>query len=174
MSKNVIIASVIVVVVVLVGGYFLLGSINKPEGGQNQVSNNTEQSGKKMAFLDFVKKGGSYKCEVNQLINNTQTKGTTYINNRMIRGEYNTTVQGINITSMMIVRDGFAYNWNSMMPNAGFKIKVDGNYNSSGVETSGNYSFNGETIGDYNCDAWTVDQSKFAVPTNITFQEIIN
>jgi hypothetical protein len=132
-----------------------------------------DESGKKMAFSEFLKQGGSYKCEVNQYVNEMETKGTTYINDGMIRGEYNTKVQNMNVDSTMIVRDGYTYSWTSVMPTTGFKAKVAEVVGGDAVAgPSGQYSFNATQIGDYNCEAWTADASKFTIPTNITFKDV--
>lgn len=175
------IVGIVVGLAVIVAGYaFYQSKSTEPA----QVGQNTESgtqlaegegspTGKKMDFMSFVKQGGSYKCEVHQSISGIDTVGTTYINGGMIRGEYNTKVQGMNIDSTFIVRDGYTYSWNSMLAGQGFKAKVVENVGgdaSSG--TSGSYGFDENTIGDYNCEAWTVDASKFVVPTSISFKVV--
>ncbi len=91
----------------------------------------------------------------------------------LIRGEYNTEAQGINIGTTMIVRDGYAYSWTSVAPNMGFKAKVVENVEANpNAGASGAYSWNVDQIGDYECNDWTADPSKFAVPTGVNFQEI--
>ncbi len=149
MSKTLI--SVLVVGVIVVGGYF---SINKDKGGadtQKEVSTTgtettdttkPETAGKKMAFSEFIKNGGSYKCTVNQNVNNTTTVGTTYIDGSMIRGEYNTKVSGMSIDSTMIVRDGYTYSWSSALPSMAFKAKVVASTGDTSAPVSGTYSFN--------------------------------
>lgn len=143
-------------------------------GTQNEIVIQAT-SGKKIPFSELVKKqDGAYKCTVNQYVANIETKGTAYINAGMIRGEFNTKVQNMNVDSTFVVRDGYSYTWSSMLPSMGFKAKVDtsagGNNNTAGP--SGTYVFNAEQIGDYNCEAWNVDQSKFQIPSNITFKEM--
>lgn len=179
MSKTII--SILIIGAVAVGGYFLSksnkGGYQETKGETNvEVSKEeaTKPNGKKIAFSEFIKQSGSYKCTVNQSLNNTVTKGTTYLSNGMIRGEYNTKVSGMSVDSTILVRDGYTYSWNSMMPSMGFKMKVQTTTNTPnvGASASGSYSFNAEQIGDYDCQAWTVDQSKFAVPTTITFKEM--
>ena len=174
MSKNLIISIAVVVVLAAVGGYFLIPSLmNNTQSGENQVNNPNENSGKKMAFSDFVKQGGSYQCEVNQSTDEIETKGTAFIHNGMVRGEYSTNLDGMNLTSTVIVRDGFAYSWNSLVPNTGFKVKTTAN-GSTSSEASGEYSFSPDQIGDYDCQPWAADDSKFTVPTSITFKEVTN
>ncbi len=177
--KNIIIG--VVVVAVAVAGYFMFKgdsgdslSTGMPVPGTNTEETIVNQeSGKKMAFSEFVKQGGAYKCTVNQNVGGTASVGTTYISNGMIRGEYNTKAQGLSIDTTLIVRDGFTYSWSSMAPSMGFKSKVvTGVVEDGSTNTSGTYSFNAEQIGDYDCEAWTVDASKFALPKGVTFREV--
>ena len=168
MSKKTIV-SLVVVAVLIVGVSLILGNKNTKPGEEES----TTPVSKKMAFSEFLKQGGTYKCEINQKVDNTETKGTTYINGEMIRGEYSTKVENVDINSTILVRDGYTYSWTSSLPNMGFKIKMDPKTtDNSGINNPSSYGFNAEQIGDYNCEAWTLDQSKFTVPTNITFREL--
>lgn len=171
MSK--IIVGLVVAALVAGGAYYF---ISNKGSGDAMVPSNTDTSapaGKKMAFSEFIKQGGSYKCTVNQSVGGVTSQGITYISGDMIRGEYKTNVQGMDVSSMMIVRDGYTYSWTSMMPNTGFKVKVAANATGdTSAAASGQYSFNAEQIGDYNCEAWTADASMFTVPTDVKFQEI--
>jgi hypothetical protein len=120
-----------------------------------------------------MKGGGSYKCTVNQNVGGMDTKGTTYMKDGMVRGEYKTNVQGVSMESTLIVRDGYTYSWSSAMPNLGFKAKVVGDTApDTNAGTSGTYSFNAEQIGDYDCQPWTSDDTMFAIPATITFTEV--
>lgn len=190
MSKNLIWAVGIVVVIGAI--YWGISSmtgddnLSAPTAQQQTEKNNSDSSNtadanpaesksasKKEPFSDFVKKGGSYKCTVNQSVGGVNTSGTTYINNSMIRGEYSSQVQGMSINTFFIARDGFTYTWNSMMPTSGFKAKIVAPTEAdSSASMSASYSFNAETIGDYDCSPWSVDMSKFTIPTSVTFQTI--
>lgn len=166
----------ILLVIVIVGGYFSINKNKKVEeikSEENKVEvKNT--SGKKMAFSEFIKNGGSYKCTVHQYVGQTDTVGTTYVNSGMVSGKYETKVNGMNIVSNVLVRDGYSYSWNSIMPGTGFKSKVIDTPKDNPVPapTSGSYSFNAEQIGDYDCKPDKVDQALFAIPASITFKEI--
>ncbi len=167
MSKTSI--AILVIIVIVVAGYFIF---SKPKSEENQNTDTVGTTGnKKMAFGEFLKQGGSYKCEVNQYVDDIETKGTTYISNGMIRGEYSTKVEGVDMTSITIIRDGYTYSWTSTL-STGFKIKNEVD-SSTGEDTSysGTYGYAAQ-IRDYNCVAWSADQSKFSIPTNIEFQEI--
>jgi len=166
--------SVLIVVLVLVGGYFAF------RGGRTEVTENEtggEQEGivetsKKMAFSEFVKQDGSYKCDVKQAMSDFENEGTVYISEGNISGEFTTIAEGRPMQTMFMMRDGYSYTWSSALPNMGFKVKVNTTLGDGGTDTSGTYSWNANQIGDYNCEAWNADQSKFSIPTNVKFQEM--
>jgi hypothetical protein len=175
-QKNIII-SVVVAVVIIVSGYFIYTSNKASETassttvGTNNggtVGSNTT-GGKKIAFSEFIKKGGSYKCTVYQSVGGATTEGVTYFSNGKIRSEYNTKVQGISVSTTLIVKDGYTYSWTSSAPTTGLKVKLASV--STGTGTSGSYSFNADKIGDYNCQPWTVDTTRFDLPTGVIFSE---
>jgi hypothetical protein len=133
-----------------------------------------QPTGKKMAFSQFIKQDfGPYKCEVKQAFSDMENNGTVYLNAGNIRGDFSTIAEGRKMDSSFIMKDGYTYNWSSFAPTMGVKVKVntttDGDTN---TQTSGTYSWNAEQIGEYNCEAWTVDESKFTLPSTITFTEI--
>ncbi len=159
-----------------VGGYLALkSSKNLSVDDKLTQADNAKpmSSGKKKAFSEFMKDSGSYKCTVNQYIANTETKGTVYLANGLLKASYGTKVQGMNIETSVIVRDGYSYSWSSFSPKSGFKAKIDttsGGDTSAG--TSGSYSFKAEQIGDYDCQAWQADPSFFELPTGVNFTEV--
>ncbi len=173
--KNIIIG--IVAVGVLVGGYFVFTNKNVE---QNDGEVKTETSGKKMAFEAFLKNdSGAYVCTVNQYVGDVESKGTVYITNaetmseRKIRGEFKTSVQGMEVESTFIMKDGFSYTWSSMMPSMGYKVKIEENKTSNtDTKTSGTYTFDATQIGDYDCKEWIVDQSKFTPPSSVKFMDL--
>lgn len=186
--------------VIIIGGGIML--INKNNSGKNDndnidgdssmmenemnsenenSENNTENSNsKKMAFDVFLKQGGSYECTVNQNFENVTSSGKVWIDgatgsseNVRINGEFESTVAGQSFVSHMIVRDGFTYTWSSAMPSVGMKIKNTGAETiNTNQNTSGNITWDAKNIGDYNCNAWTTQESKFALPKGVTFTEI--
>ncbi len=187
---------------VLIGGGFALAKNSKPEASNmpNQVASDASTdaapatetpantSGKKMAFDAFIKRGdGSYVCTVSQYMSNMENKGTVYIegsedqDKRKIRGDFNTVAEGMKIDSSFVIKDGYTYSWNSFMPKSGFKMampKADASADANGAVTanqngnSGNYVWNASQIGDYDCQPWTVDEAKFALPSTVTFTEV--
>lgn len=169
---------IILVAVLGAGAYFVFGpkanSIPEVETqGEVSTIDTKAPTGKKMAFTEFVKQGGSYTCMVSQNVQNTTAEGTVYISNGSIRGEYDTMYGSTAMHVSTIVKDGYSYTWTSAMPNMGFKAKVVENAESdTGAAMSGSYSWNAETIGDYNCTPWTPDASKFVLPASVTFTDV--
>ena len=182
----------IIVLMVVGGGYYAYKTKNSAvptTSAQVEVKNNQPQgiavgepnpsapaTGKKMAFSQLVEQKGTYKCTVNQYVGSMETKGTVYMSEGMIRAEFSTTMQGKMIETSMIARDGYTYSWTSMMPTMGYKTKMTqpqaGGVVDTKAQTSGSYSWNAEQIGDYNCEAWTADSSKFEIPKTINFTSV--
>ncbi len=174
---------------IFVGGLYLLQSMQNPEQNQNSETenvseeisdqeNNVQPNSKKMAFSQFVKQKGSYKCEVDQYLDSgysQKTTGTVFLSDGKIRGDFDIAVQGMNLKTSLIVKDDFTYTWTSMSP-VGRKMKVDaeGETGASNgvVDNGGSYSWNDQLIGDYNCVDWNVDNSVFELPAGIQFQEV--
>lgn len=157
----------------------ILGYVAVQPGKTDTVVNTTPEpqetqqpDGKKMAFSQFMKQGGSYQCTVRQYVNDIDTEGTVYLNDGLMRGEYSTTVQGKNIDATIIVRDGFAHTWTSMAPTMGFKSKIVEDPETGSAGTTGTYSYNADQIGDYDCQPWTADASLFVLPSEVTFREV--
>ncbi len=171
MSKTLI--SVLILGVLVVGGYFAFTANNGGEVQNGNGENSSVPDGKKMAFSQFLKQGGSYKCDVSQSVSGVENTGTVYTSNEMIRGEFSTTVQGRTIDSTMVVRDGYAYSWGSALPGTGFKVKTAASvYDTTTAGGSGSYSFNAEQIGDYNCEPWVREESKFTLPADVKFTTV--
>ena len=126
-------------------------------------------SDKKIAFTEFMKKGGAYKCTVLQTVATMTSKGTVYIHDKLIKGNFSTSIQGQTIDANMIIRDGYSYSWTSMQADKGFKTKIVDQTGDIKVKPSSTYSWNGEQIGEYDCQTWTADDSVFELPKSVIF-----
>ncbi len=153
---------------------------------ENMENENMENSnGKKMAFDAFLKQGGSYECTVTQNLENVSSAGKVWFDgvsntgstsdnaNMRMSGEFATTVAGQNFKSYMILSDGYTYTWSDSMPSIGMKIKNTSTTSTNTNQgTSANITWDSKNIGDYDCNAWTVVESKFALPKSVTFTEL--
>jgi hypothetical protein len=176
-------------VVVVVGGFLFLKSQSGTQPATTVQDSSTavtqnkqlepqasaDANAKKMAFADFIKQGGAYKCTVSQKVENTDTKATIYTKGDMVSGKYTMEMQGMTMDSSFIVRDGYSYSWSSMMPTKGFKMKIDTAAQpnaTANADMSASYAFNASQVGDYNCEAWSGDDSVFALPQTVTFTDV--
>ncbi len=127
-------------------------------------------TGKKIAFTELMKQGGSYKCTVTQNVANMASNGIVYIHNNLIKANFSTSIQGQTIDSNMISRDGYTYTWTTMMKGVGYKVKiVEKSDQTPKGAASTTYTWNGEQIGEYDCQALTADDSIFELPKDIVF-----
>ncbi len=178
---------VVGIVVLIIVGYMFTGSKYKMDSevknsdeamenikGEVSKTQTDQAMGKKMAFSEYIRGNGSYKCEVSQNMSGVNTEGTVYVSGGMMRGEYNSVIEGRTMQMTMVVKDGYTYSWNSMMPGTGFKAKVMEADTNTGTNVPSNYSFDTSQVGEYNCQNWVTDASKFTIPTNIKFQSVIS
>ena len=163
-------AWVLVGVVVIGGAYYTLKG-NKPRATEDGVAQE-ENSGKKMAFSEFAKRGGAYKCEVKQSMSDFENSGTVYMDGGKMRGEFSSVAEGRTIDTSFVYKDGFMYTWSSAMGAMGFKMEANPTASTEEAAASGTYSWNTGEIGDYNCVAWDTDSSKFELPAGITFRNL--
>lgn len=172
MQKKLII--LVILVVAVVGGYFVFGGNKEVKNEELGNVNEEQTAGKKMAFSQFLKQGGAYKCEVKQSMGDFENNGTMYVNGKNLRGEFSTVAEGRKIDSSFVSRDGYTYTWSSMTPGMGFKMKTIENTEvpDTNVDVSGSYAWGADQVGDYNCENWVVDASKFETPKDVTFTEL--
>ncbi len=125
---------------------------------------------KKIAFVEFMKQGGSYKCSVVQTVATMISNGTVYIHDNKIKANFSTSIQGQTIETNMIVKEGYSYSWTNMSKGVGTKVKIAPKSNpGSDAAASATYTWNGSQVGDYNCEEWVADDTMFDVPTTVTF-----
>lgn len=126
--------------------------------------------GKKIAFSEFIKKGGSYKCVVTQTVATMTTNGVVYLDNGKVKAEFAVSVAGQSLSTSMIIRDGYSYTWTSNSPTKGFKTKIaTGGQGDSSTGPKGTITWDGSQIGDYSCEEWTAEASMFEIPKTVTF-----
>ncbi len=183
----------IAVVVLAVAGYFIFAGGSKKnenvnesdaslESASQEVSeserenNNEKNSASEESFeentslLALMKKGGNYRCDVNHNTEIGVSSGIVYIAGEKIRGDFNSKVDVPGVVSMDVeshmISDGESvYTWTSLS-NEGYKspIVVASRSNEDTQTISFDESLN------YKCESWSVDVSKFLIPTNITFK----
>lgn len=122
------------------------------------------------SMADLSKRGGSWKCTVDTSTAQAASSGTVYVSGKKVRAEFAMNVQGYGTMNSYMIADGeYTYSWSSAMPQ-GVKAKMTAEETSSPA-TSGE-SMDANSKYSYNCEAWTADESKFVVPTDVTFRTI--
>lgn len=169
-----------VIAVAVVGGGIYFATANKTvapadttqtagdtTATQNEDGRYKQNFNETTSLSSIVSAGGSYTCTMHSSIGGADTDGTFYIANKKMRGDFSSTIKGMSasIQSHMISDGAYVYSWSDMIAQ-GFKAKVvttPANDSSKGFDY--NQQFN------YDCKAWVSDESKFTVPTTITFNE---
>lgn len=135
------------------------------EASSDLVSDEKQQF--KGSLKELMARGGSWKCDVSATASGITTSGTTYIAMDMVRGDFTATVPQIgNVETHMIMREKTAYTWTSMS-NKGFKFPYSEGEGQPEVSAEVGAAVNQDY--DFSCSAWPTDESKFALPTGITF-----
>jgi hypothetical protein len=99
--------------------------------------------------------------------NNKGSTGTVYVANEKMAGDFTTTTQGNTVTAHMVIDGGYSYLWTGMTK-MGIKISM-----AEAEKAEANASTN-QSVGlnepvSYSCKDWSVDATKFTLPTDITF-----
>lgn len=157
-------------------GYFLYSFSGTPSSEMPLTNATTTDvsASKKIPFAELIKQGGSYRCEVKQYYQNTETVGTVYTGKGNVYAEYSMKVMGQVFDTNFILVGDTTYTWTSMTPGSGFKTKTAtgavASTSQQGDTTT--YSWNAEQIGDYTCSDWVYDEAQFTPPKGITFKSL--
>ena len=167
MSKNALIAVVAVVFVAGAGWYFY-----SRQGGAMMAASDTNQSAQG-SIKDLIARGSS-KCTVTNSVENSESNGTVYVGNGKMRGDFTSVTKNpaMTVESHMISDGAFIYTWSDAMPQ-GVKVAVSAaNTTGQPNASEGNQAEMYNAVVDYDCDSWSVDESKFEIPTDITFMDV--
>lgn len=146
-------------------------SISLPVSSSSSSLSTATTSVKKMAFSEFLRQGGSYKCTVSQVVATMTSEGIVYINKDSVKAEFVTSISGVSIKTFMIIKDGYTYTWTSAAPTKGYKTKITTEGSLDRQTSSTKYTWDGSQIGDYSCETHAPDPSIFVLPSTIIFTE---
>ena len=115
--------------------------------------------------------GQSTVCTFSSTAGGTSSSGTVYIaSSGSMRGDFSSQTSSGAQASSMIVKDGYSYVWSGSQ---GVKMNVESNASAnSGASAQTKQSVDLDSQVDYDCKAWTVDQSKFTLPSTVDFVDI--
>lgn len=120
------------------------------------------------SMRDLVARNQSVKCTFTHSTEINSSSGTVFVSGGKVRGDFDITVPqtGTNLKAFMIADGKDTYVWSSILPQ-GFKMPIsDAKMQSSGQPANG-IDYNQSL--DYECEPWSVDESVFITPTDISF-----
>jgi hypothetical protein len=127
----------------------------------------TETQAFKGSMQELVARGGSWRCDVSITAEGISSTGTTYVADGKVRADFVSTMPQVGqVETHMLMLGNTAYTWTSMMK-TGFKFPIRGA--EADPEVSAEVSAQLNQDYDYRCVAWPTDESKFALPSGITF-----
>lgn len=165
---------ILVVCALGVVGYMAFKSEQAEAPVQSGEVQSSVQDGKKMPFDAFVKTDkGSYRCTVDQYLNDMDSEGVVYVSGGAIRGEFKTIAEGKTVETSFLIKGGYQYVWSPMLGSMGIKLRqeTDASAAAGGTVPSGTYSWDASQIGEYDCQPWVKTDATFALPTNVTFTD---
>lgn len=174
------------VVVVLGAGYFIFfqnstDSSVPTEEMNSEVSEDSsfdeempkEEFEESTTLTALMKKGGNYMCTFTHSLDMGTSTGTVYINGKNIRGDFvsKVSVQGFgamgDFETHMISDGELVHSWSSMTSEG-----VTSPVHETPSQEQESYNLPTDQKLDYSCAPWSVDASKFLLPTNITFKAV--
>lgn len=186
MNKNTMIITGVALALLVAGGAYAMSATKKTINVENETSNTNEKKSDSMSdnglfkgsFFDLLSANKNVRCtfEYDMDEQNASTKGEMYISGSKARGVFK--IKTVNTPTEIesdVLSDGkIMYTW---MNGVGFKMnleeikKASNDINSADPKAKDNLKeFNQKA--DYKCENWVVDNSKFTVPTDITFSDM--
>ncbi len=153
--------ALVAIVILGLGAWMVVGKGGTKDADTAQTQNTT--------LKNLIAMGGSNKCTFASSVQNSQSEGTVYITNGQMRGDFSSVAAGKTTLSHMIVKDNVSYVWSDAAPQ-GFKMSFDAMATQSDANPQASVDPNAKV--EYTCSSWVSDASLFALPTNITFQDM--
>ncbi len=125
-------------------------------------------------IVDLIDRGGSVVCDWDGEVSGSLIKGKTYINNGKLSAEGKMTTKGVTSNVNLVANKDSATGWMTIPvinQKVGYKIdisKLKEYSNSSDAVKKQAYEQAKKTYS-FKCSEWSVDESKFKVPTDIKF-----
>jgi hypothetical protein len=165
MKKKIIIAASILVLLGAIG--YIVARSNKLHTTNSASSSQmVEDGGSKKSLKDLLSLGAAQKC--------TYDGGVVYVSSGKMRGDFEVKTDESTMKSHVIVDGKTSYFWTEGT-GMGVKFVADDDLDASDSTTNedGVYgSLDAETPMNYVCSAWIVDNSLFALPTDVDFSDM--
>lgn len=145
-------------------------------GANNAGSGMTGTGGKAAPFtgswMDLVKRGGTYVCEVDHSSAVDISSGMVYVSGTDVRGDFSSKTAAGVVESSMLKKGDMVYVWGGGMPQ-GVKMQATMMEGSSGASTgTSGQAVDAKQEYGWNCTPTAPDASKFVVPKTIEFMDV--
>lgn len=160
---------VLAIIVIALIAYFAFGRKGSDTTEQSNTTSSSQSSDQssnstKTSSLKSLISSGNQSCTYND----GQTTGVVYTANGKARMDFTSTTNGVSTASHSVIDGDIYYSWIDGQP-SGFKFSM--NQSTTGSAGSNqNVDVNKET--NYNCSSWSPDNSKFVLPTGVTFTDL--
>ncbi len=170
------IVGIIVAILVILAAIYFIGmrkdndDNNKTESEiSQQDSAEVESKPESMSLKDLAAANKNQTCTFSTTDSNYSSEGTIYTAGGKFRGDFKSTAQNQTTLSHMIYDSKDAYMWMDGST-TGFKLSID----AAAQADASKQSFDANQKLNYDCDSWSVDSSKFELPSNVQFNAMMD
>jgi hypothetical protein len=165
----------IVILIVIIGGAFLLTRDKGSDVASNNEAVDAESSvdTESASIKSLLTADRNQTCTFTSTEGDMKSEGTVYVSGGKMRGDFSTTTSGQTNVSHMIHKDNTNYMWTEGQT-TGLKMTFDPKAVEAASEASStqNQSVDPNKNLDFDCDSWSADNSKFELPSGVTFSEL--
>ncbi|MEK7650314.1 MAG: hypothetical protein AAB364_00335 [Patescibacteria group bacterium] len=129
---------------------------------------NVSNNGTNGTLRQLLALSGDWTCTVENKTPGAESTGTVYLSGQMMRGDFMLQNQATS-EAHMIKTGNDMYVWNGAQ---GAKMSMDMTTQAGNTQTKSNNSVDLDQKVDYQCQSWTKDESKFAVPSGVSFIDL--
>lgn len=160
-----------IIVVAGVAGFLAFSGKGEQASQNNQEQTvQTEEKSNGSSMRALLASTNPQKCEFTDETEAGKTEGTVFIANGKMRGDFKIESKDQTSMSHMIIVDSTMHSWSDAYPTMGVKLAFDANASASS-QTPGQPVDADKQI-DYKCEDWSTDESQFALPATVTFQDM--
>jgi len=170
--NNKILVGVVIVLLLLGGGWYLMSNQKTSGTNLSNESTNTEEqsSGGVNSLKDLLTAGVSQTCTFSTSDDTYNSEGKVYVASGKMRGDFATTIDGVEQKSHMVVKDNTSFIWTDGQKQ-GYKATFEGEQEVAVEDVEGQ---DAKTVDinqkvDYKCSPGIVSDSYFDLPSDVEF-----
>ncbi len=171
MNKKLAVVLVILILLLLGGGVLVMNnkSVQTPTPTPTAEPTKATAAEAQGTIKSLLTSGVPQSCTFTSE-KQASTSGTVYVSAGKMRGDFTTINQGQSMTGHLIIDSGYSYIWSDLLTR-GMKVTLTEGQSSASAGTD-NQGMDVNQPVSYTCKPWTPDESKFTLPSNITFTSI--